>query len=173
MDVRYINPFINAVGQVFKTMAGVEVQVLKPTLKQDGLSGVDVSGVIGFSGGATGACVLCFPRDVACKPASAFAGEDLSLDHPDFADAIGELANMVAGSAKAQFGDLRVDISLPSVIVGEKHEVTVTGVPSSVPRLIMPCQTELGLFHLEVVMVDSKPTEQQEAKATHTAGATS
>lgn len=173
MDVTYINPFISAVSQVFKTMADVEVQILTPTVKQDGLSGVDVSGVIGFSGGATGACVLCFSRDVACRLASAFAGEDLTLDHPDFTDAIGELANMVAGGAKSQFGDVRVDISLPSVIIGEKHDVTVTGVPSDVPRLILPCQTKVGLFHLEVVMIDSKRAGQQETRATHTAGVTS
>ena len=173
MDVRYINPFIGAIRQVFKTMANVEVQVLKPTVEQDGLSDVDVSGVIGFSGGATGACVLCFPGEVACKLASAFAGGEMSIEHPDLPDAIGELANMVAGNAKAEFEDLRLDISLPSVVIGKKHDITVTGVPSDVPRLILPCQTEAGLFHLEVAMVDSQLAGQQETTATDSAGVTS
>ncbi len=173
MDVRYVNPFIVSIKQVFSTMAGVDVQVLKPKMKAADAEPVGVSGVIGFSGDAAGACLLCFPTDVACKLASAFAGEEMSESHPDFADAIGELANMVAGGAKAQFDGLAVSISLPSVVIGNPHEVTVTGVPSTAPRLIIPCNSELGLFHVEVAMVIGKQTGQQKANAANAAGATS
>ncbi len=171
MDVRYINPFIVSIKQVFSTMADVEVQVLKPRMKTDGSEAVGVSGVIGFSGDAAGACLLCFPTDVACKLASAFAGEEMSESHPDFADAIGELANMVAGGAKAGFDGLTVAISLPSVVIGNPHEVTVTGVPSNMPRLIIPCETELGQFHVEVAMVITKPADQEKTNAASAAGA--
>lgn len=173
MDVRYINPFVVSIRQVFSTMANVEVEVLKPTVKADHDAKVGVSGVIGFSGDATGACLLCFPTNVACKLASAFAGEEMDEDHADFADAIGELANMVAGGAKAQFSGLEVSISLPSVVIGDPHVVNVTGVPSSAPRLIIPCDTELGQFHVEVAMVVASDAGQQQPKAAGAAGATS
>ncbi|MCH8853020.1 MAG: chemotaxis protein CheX [Planctomycetes bacterium] len=172
MDVRYVNPFIVSIKQVFSTMVGVEVQVLKPTMKVNGSGVVGVSGVIGFSGDAAGACLLCFPTDVACKLASAFAGEEMSESHPDFADAIGELANMIAGGAKSQFDGLAISISLPSVVIGNPHEVTVTGVPSNAPRLIIPCDTELGQFHVEVAMVVGKHTGQHQTNAASAAGAT-
>ncbi len=173
MDVRYINPFIVSIRQVFSTMADVDVQPLKPKMKDDSHEKVGVSGVIGFSGDATGACVLCFPTEVACKLASAFAGEDMDADHSDFADAIGELANMVAGNAKAQFDGLEVSISLPSVVIGDPHEVIVTGVPAQTPRLIIPCQCEEGQFHIEVAMVVAKQAGQAGSKASDTAGARS
>ncbi len=173
MDARYVNPFFVSIRQVFSTMAGVEVQVLKPQKKTDNHQQAGVSGVIGFSGDAAGACLLCFPTDVACKLASAFSGEEMASDHPDFADAIGELANMVAGGAKAQFGGLAVSISLPSVVIGDPHEVIVAGVPSDSPRLIIPCQTDLGQFHVEVAMVVAKDTAQQGGKSAKSAGATS
>lgn len=169
MDVRYINPFISSIRDVFKTMADVEVQVLKPTIELKGKH-ADVSGVIGFSGEVVGACVLCYPKEVACKLASAFAAEELSIEHPDLPDAIGELTNMVAGGAKAQFAGLSVDISLPTVVIGQQHDITVTGVPSNVPRLIIPCQTDFGTFHLEAAMVVPAEKGRQEASATHTAG---
>ena len=172
MDVRYINPFIVSVKQVFGTMAGVDVQVLRPKNKKGHHEPVGVSGVIGFSGDAAGACLLCFPTDVACKLASAFSGEGMSKDHPDFTDAIGELANMVAGSAKAKFDGLTVSISLPSVIIGDPHEVIVTGVPSTTPRLIIPCQTELGKLHIEVAMVVGSSAGLSTTKAPSAAGAT-
>ena len=172
MDVRYMNPFINSIRGVLKTMADVEVQVLKPTIELKGHR-ADVSGVIGFSGEVVGACVLCFPSDVACKLASAFAGEEISIELPDLPDAIGELTNMVAGNAKSQFAGLSVDISLPTVVIGEQHDITVTGVPSNIPRLIIPCQTDFGTFHLEAAMVVPAETGRQEASATHSAGVTS
>ncbi len=171
MDVRYINPFVVSIKQVFNTMAGVDVQVLKPKIKVADSDSVGVSGVIGLSGDAVGACLLCFPTDVACKLASAFAGEEMNQSHPDFADAIGELANMVAGGAKAQFKGLDVAISLPSVVIGDPHEVIVTGVPSDAPRLIIPCQTELGQFHVEVALVVGKHAGQQKTNAANAAGA--
>ncbi len=172
MDVRYVNPFMVSIKEVFSTMAGVEVQVLKPKMKVNGSGAVGVSGVIGFSGDAAGACLLCFPTDVACKLASAFAGEEMSASHPDFSDAIGELANMVAGGAKSQFDGLAITISLPSVVIGDPHEVIVTGVPPDAPRLIIPCQTELGQFHVEVAMVVGKHAGQQQTNAAGAAGAT-
>ncbi len=169
MDVRYINPFICSIRDVFKTMAHVEVQVLKPTIEREGHQ-ADVSGVIGFSGEVVGACVLCYPSEVACKLASAFAGEELSIEHPDLPDAIGELTNKVAGNAKSQFTGLSVDISLPSVVMGKQHDITVTGVPSDVPRLIIPCQTDFGTFHLEAAMVVVAEKGRQKAGVTQSAG---
>ena len=171
MDVRYINPFIVSIKDVFSTMAGVEVQVLKPKMKLGHSETVGVTGVIGLSGDAAGAYLLCFPSDVACKLASSFSGEEMDEGHPDFADAIGELANMIAGGAKSQLEGLAISISLPSVVIGDPHEVIVTGAPSGMPRLIIPCQTELGQFHVEVAMVVGEDASQQQTNAASAAGA--
>ncbi len=172
MDVRYVNPFIASVTHVFKTMVDVEVQVLKPTVKDGHRDAGDVSGVIGLSGDVSGACILCFPAEVACKVASAFAGQKMTLDDPDFSDAIGELANMVAGAAKARFDGVTVSISLPSVVIGKRHEVAITGLPSDLPRLIIPCQTELGNFHVEVAMIICQTAAPDQHEMLSNAGAT-
>lgn len=154
MDVRYINPFIRAIKNVFSTMLKIEVNVQKPHVKTDGRASADVSGVIGFTGDATGCVVLSFPKDVACKAASTFAGMQITLESPDLVDAIGELANMVAGNAKKDFEGVRISISLPSVIIGEDH---IVGQSRMVPRLVIPCASPLGDFYVEVAMMVDKP----------------
>ncbi len=154
MDVRYINPFIRAIRNVFATMLKTEVNVQKPHVKNDGRASADVSGVIGFTGGATGCVVLSFPKDVACRAASTFAGMQIALESPDLIDAIGELANMVAGNAKKDFEGARISISLPSVIIGENH---IVGQSRMVPRLVIPCASPLGSFYVEVAMKVDKP----------------
>ena len=155
MDVRYINPFVASICNVFETMIGMPVTVGKPALKQDQTAYTDVSGVIGFSGDATGSVVLAFSFDTAAKIATAFAGMDITPDHPDFADAMGELANMVAGGAKSKFEGLKVNISLPNVITGSDHSVCAS---KTTPRIVLPCSTEAGSFFVEIGMVVEKKT---------------
>jgi chemotaxis protein CheX len=153
MDVRFVNPFVAAIKNVFSTMVGVEVTIGKPHVRTEEFRSADVSGIIGLSGDATGAIVLSFPRVVACKVASMFAGAELGPEHEDFTDAIGELANMIAGNAKKDFGGLAVSISLPSVIVGAGHQVCQL---KDSPQLVIPCQTPMGPFNVEVAMLAPK-----------------
>jgi chemotaxis protein CheX len=94
--------------------------------------------------------VVHFSFQTASKIATAFAGTEITPDHPDFADALGELANMIAGGAKSQFEGLRISISLPNVFVGSKHNVSAS---KSTPRILIPCETEAGTFQVEVGMV--------------------
>lgn len=147
MDVRFINPFVIAVQRVFETMVHTKATVGTPTLRTDPNPMHDVSGLIGFSGDSVGCVMLSFPMDVACRVATAFAGTEIDDNHPDFTDAIGELANMVAGNAKAEFTEMNISISLPSVITGKGHTVAY---PTKVPRILIPCESNLGPVFIEV-----------------------
>ncbi|HVP13277.1 MAG TPA: chemotaxis protein CheX [Phycisphaerae bacterium] len=162
MDVKFINPFIAAISNVFQTMVHAKIKIGKPMLKQSDLVSAEVSGIIGLSGDVMGCVVLSFPGDVACKIASAFAGTELTMKSPDFSDAIGELANMVAGNAKKDFGDHLASISLPSVVIGPGHQVS----PSKLsPFLIIPCETEFGGFNVEVAVIPNKKPAGKSAQS--------
>ncbi len=163
MDVRFINPFISSIRNVFATMVHTEVTIGKPTIRTAELRSADVSGVIGLSGDALGAVVLSFPAAVATKIASLFAGIEMDLRHEDFSDAVGELANMVAGNAKKDFTGMNVSISLPSVIIGAGHQVCQL---KNSPQLVIPCQTPMGPFNVEVALVvKQKAANQPKAAA--------
>jgi chemotaxis protein CheX len=149
MDVRFINPFIKSIKNVFQTMMSQSVEFQKPYVQSSITDRPDVSVVIGYSGDASGAVIMAFRKNVAEAVAGALAGVPMDLDHADFADALGEVANMVAGGAKAEFQGLDVNISLPSVIIGEKHEISHSKVN---PSLVIPCETKLGNFLAHVSM---------------------
>ena len=162
MDVQYVNPFVLAIKRVFETMVRTTVKVGKPYVKNDNCATADVSGVIGFSGDAAGCVVLSFPGEVAAKAASAFAGIAITDEHPDFADAVGELANMVAGNAKKEFHGMNISISLPSVIIGKSHVVSLS---QAAPRIVIPCETEYGPVYVEVAMVTGKRSVSKQPAA--------
>ena len=149
MDVKCINPFMAAIKNVFKTMLNLDILFRKPPIKTQEAISHDVSGIIGLSGEVVGAVIVSFPKFSAIRIASTFAGVSLSDTDDDFADAIGELANMIAGNAKKDLDGLNIMISTPSVVIGSGHEVKNS---KAVPRLIIPCSCVMGSFVVEVGM---------------------
>jgi len=149
MDVRFINPFIAGIKNVFSTMLSTDIIISKPRVKATDEPNADTAAIIGFSGDATGSVALCFPDRTAIAAAGKFAGMEMTKDTPDFADALGELANMVAGQAKSKFEGLNVSISLPRVVSGKG--LTLHDSQNS-PVLLLPCDSALGRFSTEVTM---------------------
>jgi chemotaxis protein CheX len=147
VDQSYIIPFIKSVQNVFETMLQLPVQMGQPELKHPGDSGHDVSAIIGMSGDVEGSVVLSFPTATAERVVSIFTGTDLDASHEDFADAVGELVNMVSGGAKAQFSGKSVSISCPSVVVGQSHQVYGR---KDVVAICIPCESSCGQFNVEV-----------------------
>ena len=163
MDASYITPFVKSIQNVFSTMLQLPVTVADPAIKQGNAPSHDVSGIIGMSGDVKGSVVLSFKLDAAESIVALFCGERLEATESDFADAIGELVNMVSGGAKALFPDTnRVSISCPSVIVGESHGVCL---PSDIPCVMIPCSTDCGEFVIEVAIRENAAQPEDAAQA--------
>ncbi|GIW77239.1 MAG: hypothetical protein KatS3mg104_2302 [Phycisphaerae bacterium] len=154
IDPKLIIPFVNSVRQVFSTMVGVPVTIDRPSIKSSPGSMYDVSSIIGFSGEVVGAVVVSYQRETALKLVESFAGSRFDLLSPDFADAIGELANMIAGSAKKDLG-VNASITIPNVVVGPSHSIARL---KDVPCLVVPCKTPVGDFAVEISI---KPMQKQ------------
>jgi chemotaxis protein CheX len=149
-DVKLIAPFVDSVRSVFKTMAQVETTVLKPYLKTSN-DQYHVFGIIGFSGDLKGIVTVCFTQPAATRLVEAFTGSAMEVDSPHFADAVGELANMIAGAAKSKIG-FDASITVPSVIIGDRcHMAPMTDAPC----VVIPCTSPLGDFAVEVCIKQS------------------
>jgi chemotaxis protein CheX len=165
MDPTFIKPFIASIQNVFSTMMQLQVTVKEPFVKRDDNPSNDVSGIIGMSGDVQGVVVLSFPQKTAENIVALFAGQQMKLGTPDFADAVGELVNMVSGGAKAMFKDKKVSISCPSVIVGSNHHIARQ---SDIPCIVIPCGTDCGDLFIEVAI---KPATAATANKVATATA--
>ncbi len=151
MNSSYILPFVDSVNNVFETMLQLPVQVGTPAIKPHDTPSDDVSGIIGLTGDVDGTVVLGFPTTTAERAVAVFTGMEIAADHEDFADAIGELVNMISGGAKAKFAGKKVGISCPSVVIGAAH--TVFG-RKDVSCIRIPCECDLGVFHVDVAIRD-------------------
>lgn len=147
VNVEYINPFLTSTINVFRTMAACELKRGKPFLAEGVHPTHEISGVIGLSGKAIGTVVLSLDESVALKVTAAMLGEEPAEMNGDVVDAIGELTNMIAGSAKAQFEHLEMSVSLPSVIMGRNHRVAF---PGDIQPIAIPFESEWGPVTVEV-----------------------
>ena len=127
-------------------MVKIKPEISAPRLKENAQTTYDVSGIVGFSGEIIGSVVLCFQMETAQKLVAGLVGSEVEITSPDFADAVGEPANMVAGNAKKDLGSL-ASIGVPNVVIGRGH---IIGRLSGVPCVVIPCHTAVGDFAVEV-----------------------
>lgn len=135
--------FADAVVKVFTTMVGVEVECSPPKVFSEGSPTADVTGIVTFAGDLVGAMILTFPTDVIKALVKRFADMEAGTRDPDFLDAVGELANMVAGQAKSRFADSESMISIPTVVCGSAHHVNRQ---KCAPWVVIPIACEDGKF---------------------------
>jgi chemotaxis protein CheX len=155
MNVKFINPFLEATIEVLKTMAFVVPTPGKPYLKKDTFAKGDISAIIGMTGAAKGSLALTFSESCIVKIVSNMLGEDIREINGDIKDAVGEITNMVSGAArkKLEAEGFSISAAIPTVVSGKGHSVVhVMGGPS----IIIPFDTEHGHFVVDVCLTDGK-----------------
>jgi len=148
MDVTFINPFIVSSRQVFELMINLPLRLGKPSLRTRGTPNYTVSAIIGLGGAVTGCVVLGFSQQVALALASGLTKTTIDALDADCVDALGEIVNMIAGSAKKNLPGGLSTLSIPNVILGS-HKIQY---PTGVPIVVIPCETLVGAFTIEVAI---------------------
>lgn len=152
IKIEYINPFVESTVTVFRTMLNQPIRRGALYLKDGCQPSHEVTGVIGLTGMAKGLVVIGLSREAALKVTGILLNETCETLNHDATDAVGELANMIAGSAKAKLEELQMSIGLPTVILGKNHSVMF---PTGVQPIGIPFETDIGQFCLEVSLVKS------------------
>lgn len=156
MKVEYINPFIESLCNTMSEMLNCSVARSDPQVKNSEFSLGDISGIIGFADRElSGAISLCFPRNTAFFVYEKMTGEKVDQIEANVRDAVGELANIVAGGAKtilSKYG-ISYHISIPTIVVGKNHSLAHK---FNTPIVAIPFQVEGKPFTMEVVMKVAK-----------------
>ncbi len=149
MDVKLINPFINATSNVLETMAFVSVEAGAPYLKKDNVAKGDVTGVIGLTGVANGTISVTFQEACILDIVSNMFGEKMEELDSEIADAVGELTNMISGQARKELEELGkvFKAAIPTVITGKNHSISHY---TDGPRIAIPFFVGEGRFTIEV-----------------------
>lgn len=151
MRAEYINPFLKASMNLFHDYLGLKVTAGKPYLLEDPQNLLEVSGIIGLAGDTRGAVVLSFSRETAIQVISVFAGQEYKSLTNEVLDGVGELVNIVAGNAKKDLLQYRIEISLPGVITGTSYTMRW---PEGIPVVAIPLTSEYGPLSINISLQD-------------------
>ena len=98
--------------------------------------------------------MLSLSREVALGATEAMLGEHHTEINADVVDVVGELTNMIAGSAKAKLEQFAMSISLPNVVIGKNHSVAF---PTGVTPFGIPFTTKWGEVCIDVGLCEKTP----------------
>jgi chemotaxis protein CheX len=150
MQARHINPFIEAVYELFQTMLASKVERGPIGVTAGEARPSDILAIIGISGPTRGTVSIGFPAHTALAIVGRILGTPVEQLDDTVSDGVAEVVNIVAGSAKAKLNagnDHPLDLSLPTVVHGENYNVQY---PSKSVWLEVPFKSDLGEFNLRV-----------------------
>ena len=144
----FVTPFIKSTESVFEAMLGVETTFGPLEEVQQGHQMFAVTSVIGLTGEhLTGSISISLGKDVAKQVLERLTGIEAEEVDDDVRDAIGEMANMIAGQGKRDLTDFVLQLGLPQVIVGEDYTVYS---PRWARHYFVAVKTDMGPCTLDV-----------------------
>lgn len=109
----------------------------------------NISSMIGLAGELKGLLSVHCPGQVALAVSGAMLGMDMEEIDDDVKDALGEIANMVAGGLKTSLLEAgsNVELAIPTTVVG--NSIRTSGL-SGANTIIVPFRVPDGRFAVEL-----------------------
>jgi CheY-specific phosphatase CheX len=145
MTTDYVKPFVDGAVELVTTMLNLSCKKGGEPVKNEDIY---ISGTIWLTGTAKGQVALSFTKKTATKLVARMLNMfESEVDNQILQDGVGEMVNIVAGSAMTKLSntDYQFDLTVPLTMVGKNHSL-----PLFEGNLLDTCslQTELGNFNL-------------------------
>ena len=149
------NELINGTQDVFSTMLMVDLTCEEVIENKKWPIQSNLTSMIGLGGGVRGLLAIHCPAAVAKNITGTFLGMEIDELNDDVKDAIGEIANMVAGNLKVSYAAINtnIELAIPTSIVGESFHVS--GITDA-KRVIVPFKIAEDRFWVELMYVLNK-----------------
>ena len=140
---------IEATREIFETMLMMDVTPGEQQASRTIHFHDTVSGIVGMAGGYRGLMAIHAPDSVAMAITGSFLGLEVASVDDDVKDAIGEMANMLAGSVKASLTACGKDVklSIPTAVCGKEYSLDC---PEQSDWVVLPFTSAAGNFLVEL-----------------------
>ncbi|MCE5285971.1 MAG: chemotaxis protein CheX [Pelosinus sp.] len=151
MDVRLVNPFVDAIAGVMPQLGFQSVSRSKMTVQDQYVLSKGVVVIVGLTDDVKGNVVYNLSEESVKAIASVMMmGMPVTKIDNMVQSAISELANMITGNAAVHIekAGFRVDISTPSLVVGPDAKVKICGTKFLVIELMVddiPMELNIGI----------------------------
>ncbi|MBR9802257.1 MAG: chemotaxis protein CheX [Rubinisphaera brasiliensis] len=142
-----VNPIISSVIRTFESMLSATPKRTGLELRNGNTTSFPLSAIVALTGEINGTIVFSVSEEVALEIVRRLVFEDYSEINAEVCDAVGEIANMIAGSAKADLAHLELSLGIPNMVHGDNHEVHYP--PEVKHPMCILFDSELGQFSIE------------------------
>ncbi|QDV73453.1 chemotaxis protein CheX [Botrimarina mediterranea] len=149
--VAVINPLLGSVVETFNTMLGSKARRGALELRGIDAEPYEISALIALSGGTKGVICLSFDRLTALEIGARLLGGSNWKLTPAVLDAVGEIANVVAGSAKSKL-EMGLNMGLPAIVRRENFCIRF---PSGSDPMRLHFDSDIGPFFVDFGFVVS------------------
>jgi chemotaxis protein CheX len=152
LDTAFINPFITGTISTFETQVGLKITPSKPSVKKPGdkLEDISLAGVINLTCSYfSGTISIAFSEKVFLKIYNKMLDEKIEAIDDSVKDGAGELLNIIYGQAKKELNRVgyQLEKAIPTILAGENIQIHTS---KQTPSILLPFESELGVFYLEV-----------------------
>jgi chemotaxis protein CheX len=151
MDTSIIAAFTQAATTTFRDMFGIAA-ALSGTAELSSSQeehGWDITGLVGLAGQAQGVVAIRLPQPIlstllsgsGVSAAGVLEGRQLE------SGLVGEMMNIIAGSAVSAIRDLNIEIAPPVIVRGPNHKI---GWPSIAPVIALSFGIPSGSFEIDL-----------------------
>lgn len=153
MDVKFINPFLDALVSVLGSFGVTDIKRGSIQKKENMHVNMDITSLIGLVGGVRGNIAYSFSQDTARQIVSKMMMGAPVIEFDEVSrSAIGELANIITGTASGIISGMMsekgtvVDTTPPSIIFGRDIYFMI----SSVPTIAIGMDTQFGKIEVNI-----------------------
>lgn len=145
---------IDGIEEVFTTMLMIKLDAGTPIEGGGGDVESNITSMLGLGKDIKGMLAIHCPDSVAKDITGTFLGVEVEELDEDVKDAVGEIANMVAGSLKTYFQDhdKAIELAIPTTVVGKSYR---TAGMSGATRVAVPFAMNGTTFLVELKYVDA------------------
>lgn len=147
--MEFAKKIVETTEEIFNTMIFLDVSANAPLEQSRQALGCHVSAMIGLTGGFSAMLGIHCPEAVGLAISGAMLGMEIEEIDADVKDALGEIANMLAGGLKERFSAEEIDLELaiPTAVSGKSYTIASS---TKSNRVIIPFNIEQGQFFIEM-----------------------
>ncbi len=162
MNVKLLNPFVQAAVEVLKAEVGVEVTRGEISLQRSSLTSDDITVLLNLVGDVYGVVMYGMSRSTGLEMVSSILGQRFEEINALAQSGVAELGNVISGRATIRFSEAgyKSNISTPTVLIGSGVQISTL----DFPRIVVPLETQFGCFtaHLALKEKPLAPGERED-----------
>jgi chemotaxis protein CheX len=158
MNVKFLNPFLEAVFEVLQTETGFEMKKGELKLEKGAYITDDILVIIALVGAVEGNVLYSLNKETAMTLVSKMLGETVTQFDSFAQSGIAELGNVITGKASVKLSHAGYEstISPPTLILGKGATISTL----DYPRLIVPLEGECGPVTVHLALRENLSTQK-------------